>query len=590
MFSPGRLVGVGLLGMAGVAPLAARADRPRVAVIAVADEAADAGALQAQLEHDLGQLEGAEVLEALEVAARIGVATGRERVVWPPSVTASVSTLLDEAQQSYYRGEYDQAEVTLEKVTAVHEANSPVPVNQQVSLHLWYSAVAFARRQRDPAITHARAALNLDPQRTIDVNLFRPSFARFVERVRKQLPEAEVMVVGLPPGAEVILDGHSAGTRATVFRGRHEVVAHAPGFIPVRIDVDVQDTTRLDVHLPVALPAKDSDVVGRVLAGDGPSISERAELRDLAGRLEVDGLVLARPGRAYVWWRTAGASGVFRSDDEAEAQGTWAREQVSAGPPSGLSRMAWGWRLGWRASSFLARRRYVVRVDTNNGNSRGEFLRMEPAGAGVALAGTLEWRVWLIDAEAWFATERLTPLDVHLPDGRATVAGADRFGAAAFVGWRTLIPAGRRLDPVVLGLRAGPSFERTSSLTVEDPLGPLHIVPEHTYLLLNVGAFARVRWKSVALEAGADVAPFTIYGQQPADDLGEVESQPAVGARGGVRIDVGGGWMASLDVSQQVRHVSHTGDLGFPAGENGGDRPDIRERVQMIAVGLKRGF
>jgi hypothetical protein len=204
--------------------------------------------------------------------------------------------------------ELDLAEATklLKAALASYEkliyrlAGRPKPVEPLVEAHKLLAAARFIDGDQEGAREALRRARVLDPELAYDAKLFPPKMRRVfteVKLLQDELGKGAVAVTSDPPGAEVLVNGVSAGIAPLkvpgLASGLNYVTLLQPGFLPTTSSVEVVGGEEKKVDL--ALGRFDDDpapVLDRTRASLG-EMTVSSSMRDLGRRLKADLLLFA---------------------------------------------------------------------------------------------------------------------------------------------------------------------------------------------------------------------------------------------------------------------------------------------------------
>jgi hypothetical protein len=204
--------------------------------------------------------------------------------------------------------ELDLAEATklLKVAIAAYEkllhrlAARPKPTEPLVEAYKLLTAARFIDGDQEGAREALRRARVLDPELAYDAKLFPPKMRRIfteVKLLQDELGKGAVAVTSDPPGAEVLVNGVSAGIAPLklpgLASGLNYITLVQPGYLPTTTSVEVVGGEEKKVEQ--ALGRFDDDPapgLERTRSGLG-ELTVSSAMRDLARRLKADLLLLA---------------------------------------------------------------------------------------------------------------------------------------------------------------------------------------------------------------------------------------------------------------------------------------------------------
>ena len=204
--------------------------------------------------------------------------------------------------------ELDLAEATklLKAALATYEklvyrlAKRPKSTEPFVDAYKLLAAARFIDGDQEAAREELRRARVLDPELAFDAKLFPPKMRRVfteVKLLQDELGKGTIAVTSDPPGAEVLVNGVSAGIAPLkvpgLAAGLNYVTLLMPGFLPTTTSVEVVGGEEKKVEQ--ALGRFDDDpapVLERTRASLG-EVTVSSSMRDLGKRLKADLLLFA---------------------------------------------------------------------------------------------------------------------------------------------------------------------------------------------------------------------------------------------------------------------------------------------------------
>lgn len=265
-----------------------------------------------------------------------------------PVETASLAPALTAAKTAYARFAFAETITALNELQRLADASGGADLDgRQLSEMFLYRGLAkLETGAGDAAWEDLVRAARLDPTRVIDPTQFRPralaAYKRAVAEV-VDLPRAE-LILEVPPGASVRVDGSPAGTTAAVTLGAHFLSVAADGYEPWTAVVSVSSTrTRMTPPLHLYHPPPTDRLLAmlgtgehrRVLFGalertgagwrftardvvlpDGRFVSDSVALGDVPTRAAVQSLVrrlvpAPTTSRRWVPWAIAGGAALL---------------------------------------------------------------------------------------------------------------------------------------------------------------------------------------------------------------------------------------------------------------------------------------
>lgn len=510
-------------------PVAAQA---RVAVVAVGDDVIKTGRLQLMLTQALESTKH-EPIPTAELAVAIGVVEPPAVILWPANVKTEADQRLKAALAAYYKNDLDTATTHLREIERLHRDHQPVPPEDRVNLLFTQSAVLLARGEEDAARLHARSALVLVPDRVVDLDVYRPSFARLLDDVRESLKSVTVEVTGIPEGSSVLVDQRPVGTRFEIPVGTHELTIAAPGLKSARVTVQADDDRRLRATLPIAL---DRDTEGELRSlWDNKRIgpAQRERLDELAKKSKADVLVVAalseesNAAHALVWWREPGRYARVRSATaDARGAATLAksiRTHLAKGPPAALAAF------GDADSHFSVTAGVGVDSRTYQVSSGGDTaIDVQTVGAGPTLGARYSADFGLFaDAGVYVFSHRMSTIDVRLPDGQGQVHGGDAYGVQAHLGYEKQLAL--KSTPFQLFAAGGWTLDAHLADDPADALGPLELLPRYQYSGLEILAGTGLSAGPVSFTGQLEWLPVASFVETPSRASGELTRASGLG-------------------------------------------------------------
>jgi hypothetical protein len=179
-------------------------------------------------------------------------------------------------------------------------AARPKPAEPFVEAYKLLAAARFIDGDQEGAREALRRARVLDPELAYDAKLFPPKMRRVfteVKLLQDELGKGTVAVTSDPPGAEVLVNGVSAGIAPLkvpgLAAGLNYVTLLQPGFVPTTTSVEVGGGEEKKVEL--ALGRFDDDpapLLERTRASLG-EVAVSSSMRDLGKRLKAELLLFA---------------------------------------------------------------------------------------------------------------------------------------------------------------------------------------------------------------------------------------------------------------------------------------------------------
>ncbi|MBI5477536.1 MAG: PEGA domain-containing protein [Deltaproteobacteria bacterium] len=179
-------------------------------------------------------------------------------------------------------------------------AARPKPIEPLVDAYKLLTAARFIDGDQEGAREALRRARVLDPELAYDAKLFPPKMRRVfteVKLLQDELGKGTVAVTSDPPGAEVLVNGVSAGIAPLklpgLASGLNYITLLQPGYLPTTTSVEVVGGEEKKVDQ--ALGRFDDDpapLLERTRASLG-ELTLSSAMRDLARRLKADLLLLA---------------------------------------------------------------------------------------------------------------------------------------------------------------------------------------------------------------------------------------------------------------------------------------------------------
>ncbi|HVO31335.1 MAG TPA: hypothetical protein VMV18_11380 [bacterium] len=583
---------------------------PRVGIVVVGEDPIAAGALQKDLERMLSATPGISVRPAGELASKLVVpktAAAAAAAAGPDAATkAQAAQLLDDAKNAYYDDESAKALDRLAKLEDLQERTGGFPALQRVQMRLWRSAVFLALKDEQQASDEALTALSLDPDLVIDLKELPPSLGELVDKVRKtRLKIVSVIVSGLPPVAEIHVDGRSVPSRFRTAAGHHKVSVSSPGRLDVTREFDATGDMSLSMPLPLAVPADATEAINDLAFGSASSPAGPA-LSALAAKLNVDWLV---PVAAHSTPHTEARPMIARANGTVD----WTGDVIPAGPDE-TTRLNDA--IGPKLRAAIAKAQKLAHEEHEAVLAEAGWHETPTAGLGVAAryrtldggAGTVKLMfagtgpvlgvaavnrgVWIDGALSWI-TYAPSTLEVQLPDGSKKSAGG---GATLDAG----IGAGLRHALSANGYQDGPSIRYGLTVLVEQHSGPdvktasgvgLGIMPSWMRVSPQLGLGARFPFgRGLALTADGNIAPFGYW----ADSPGKVYGTSTTAALSyGAHVAVTGGetgklqWQLAWTAS--MAGADHKGTAQVPTNPVMVSTKE-RENVQLLTLGIAKRF
>lgn len=587
---------------------------PRVAIVVVGDDAAAAGALQRELEHALVTpgiaLRTSSVLASKLVVARPPAPSGPS-----DQAKADAAKLLEDAKNAYYDDASAQALDRLAKLEALQESSGGFPNIQRVEMRLWRVAVFLALKDEQQADDEALTALSIEPDVKIDLKELPPSVKDEVDKVRAtRLRVIAVIVSGLPPVAEVKVDGRSVPSRFRAAVGHHKLSVYSPGRIELTKEFDATADVSIFLPLPLAIPDEAAKALTAAVSdGEGAAVPPAPAaaapapdpLASLASRLGVDWIaaVVTRSGatpdaRALVvsasgataWRGKAVPLGASATRALADQIGPNLRAAIEKAKRSAeASRVAELQEIGWHyapSASLAVAARY--RSLEGGGQSVKELF----AGTGPALAiEAVNGKLRLFGALSW-VTYGPSKLDVTFDDGSSrSVDGGATLSARLGAGFRNALSRNGYAD--------GPSIRYGLALLVDEHSGhdvttaaggKLGLLPSWTRIAPEIGVGGRMPFGTLALAADVGVAPVGLWVDSPAKVYGSSSTASTAiawrvsGTWGDAgRLQLEAAWAGSLSGADHKGTAQIPTTPAFTAVKE-------RENVQAITLGVRKRF
>lgn len=540
----------------------------RIAVISVGTDPIPSGQLQQGVESRLVALPSVELKDAGVIAVEIGVkGEGGIATAPDPDKREKLETLLEAARQSSRNGDYDDA---LEQLVLAEGLVDPVSTDDRVRILLQRSAVLLKMDDRDKAAASARTALELQPDLAVDLGVFPPSVNSLVSEVRATLPvRYTIELQHVPANARVLLDGRAVGGRFAASPGRHKLRVASPGFRTIDLVLDVSKNASVDAALPIALEKTLETALFEQMWSTDPAAKERTAARDLAARLNVDGLVLigsrstpsAEARALVVWTKSAEPPEVGPTKPTSQAAGRsalteWIAAHVEKGPARGpigvlepsrrpRSPAAWNFRGGLAMTS---RHRTVSGLG-------GAGFETDFVGAGPLVFGEMRKRGFTMQLEA--GSQQYGSRRVNRPEGgKATLPGGTGIRGRFGLGY------GLGADWLRVTALVGPRVDQFGSATTGTENAELGLHPSQIWVngygRLEVTGLVRERWSFHA--AGMYGVPgLSDVSENPENTTGDFEGA-SPGTFSSVVFEAGLGWqpVERLWVGGELAHETRT--------------------------------
>ena len=581
---------------------------PRVGVLTIGDDSL-AGPLQKDLERVFAASPDLKLRTGSEMASRLVVP--RVVVSAPvgpdPAAKAEATQLLEEAKGAYYDDASAKALDRLAKLESLQERSGGFPALQRIEMRLWRVAVFLALKDEQQASDEGLAALSIDPELRIDLKELPPSVNDEVEKVRStRLKIFSVNVSGLPPVADVNVDGRSVPSRFRAAAGHHRITVNSPGRREVVREVDVARDVSVSIPLPLAVPAEaDAAAVALAWPVAGATV-DPTPIAALATKLDVDWIVVvstratpkaearamavsAKGGAAWIGSATASSPTLAQTlGDEAIPA---LRKSIARAnrPKSGGSHVAAdegaGWTLG--ASAALALDARYRSLSGSGGSVKTLF-----AGTGPQLGIRASNGATLASLDVAWTTFGFSSLAVKLPDGSTrTASGGSTLGVSLAGGRRVALSSNGFEDGPTLRYGLGLVFEDHSATDVTSSSGgKLGLLSSYLRIAPELRGGARIPLTEFAISGDLGISPVGYWVDTPSKVYGKSATAiPAFGwrfaaSRGDadrLRLEVA--WTGSLS------GANHTGVAAVPSTPPMSS-VKVRENVQALTVGLTKRF
>lgn len=268
----------------------------RTAVVITGNDDLAAGSLQKELEKELSNIEGIELVPAHEVAAALAGTAGARDVPLPPveqKTREEWEALFTQVSQAYRDDRLQDALQRLNDIRLAHEKTAFVPTAEIQRRLLWHATLLLAQGEAEAAESRVRGALTIDPAATIDGRVFPPGVRNLATTVTQQgFRRVRLDVFGVPAGGRILVDGRPIPEDKMIPVGSHRVAAWAPGYRWVEQPVNASENAEVSFTLPLA-PSADADQLLRKTASLGPDdIPDREALELFAKAIGARALVI----------------------------------------------------------------------------------------------------------------------------------------------------------------------------------------------------------------------------------------------------------------------------------------------------------
>lgn len=466
----------------------------RIALICLDEDAAAAGGRQQRLERRLRNEK--ELRTAAEAAVKLAPAAksahGQESVV---------DEILLSAREAYWSNDLALAESGITSAASAIDAMGSTPSTDRATILLWRAALLLAKGDNSGAQTAAERLLTLAPDAKVDLDVFPPSFAKLVEKVRVSLPApVSVHFVGMPAGARLWIDGRPAAERWSVARGSHLLRAEAAGFRSIDLSFEAKSDFSIEVGLPLALKPELERTLLVFAAGKEPNTSERTQIWEILFRINADTLlVIARVDgglRARLFRRgesSAPGAVVPATSDGEKSILEWAISSLASSEnraegsrpvrlPYRTAKIPCAWAV--QGGLGISTRAWAV-----EGAAGGRFAAAF-SGVGPMLSGKFARLNVIGEVSAALASYGLKKEPIKMDDGsRVHVGGGSTIFTDIRTGYRFRLGGETKSTVVVL---AGGSVEHHQAQPLEDSVGDVGLLPSWDRASLDLGARAEV--------------------------------------------------------------------------------------------------
>jgi hypothetical protein len=512
------------------------------------------------------ELARAELAKAGLEIVTVYRARGTDQVL-PPSDPARARAALAGAIEHFYANRLVEA---LEQLAiAEHALGLPTPAThgQLVAVRLWRGGILVKRGDTAAARAAVDEALRLDPDLSVPMDRFWPSFAAFVDGARTEHRRVRVRITDLPGSARVVIDGRLVGRVFEVIPGRHHLHLAADGFHDRHEEIDLDADRELPRSLDEVLPAAVTTAfVSALDRGDRAGVtSAAASLSQHAADVVV---IRSDGGAVYGAVISNGVSSLSKQPGERELV-AWIRAELPRSSPAagwswagsmGLGVFVWQTALAWQGSS------------------------LEVVGSGGGWIGAIEATrsVW------WGRAALQVGRDLTTTSRGAAVSpapgsrGAGLASALDVAVGTSLVVAPRWLS-IRPALHASVQTHRPGATEGPDPLPPLTVAG----LGLDLGLELRP-WAGTSLRVGAGIDLFGLFIERPRS-AGDPNPPGVVRVEIGLTVTLRPEWalVAAYDFRRiEIQHVGTAGTAVTPALR------DVRQlnEANLIWVGVVRRF
>jgi hypothetical protein len=540
---------------------------PRAAVLVYAPGANDAAELERVIATRLANDPDVRLLSVDDIAELLSIDEPL-----PPAIDAAskakADALWEQAHKAFVEADYPAALRALDDLSPLVERLS---AEERVRAHELSAAVHVKLDDIPTARKEAIATLVVAGELPSDLGYYPPSVRRVFEEAVTGLHKVTLTFNRVTAKAEVTVDDRPVpGASVSLPAGVHRVRVRAKGFRGIERDIALTEDDTMSLALAPALDPATSRILTSVVAsGAMLSDDQRRSLDRLAGRLDVDALVLAvretGAKRAGIWWSTPkdtfnflgtfgpGADGDGALAERVAGSLAEARRVVTAPTPvPGVTGPARVYEPATHVPhvglTYSTRSRAVRGADGNGFN-------LDFTGAGVRVGGAMERFGITGEFELGAQTFGLSSSKVNTPSGGkvALKGGTDLTGRGAIGFLFRGQGAGNQK------WRVGPMFEfHVDDWSGGDPTdasgAPLGINPAQLFYTPSIRLEAWVPVTAQAALSGS-VNTYPVQGMKYTDGMSEVPAFTTghlnsnnnnggnVGAgSSGYRVELGGEW------------------------------------------------
>lgn len=590
--------GIAIVRLAGLFTLslslssAALAQPGRVCVVAIGADGDMVGAVQYRIEQALID-RGIQIEPAVQIAHRLA----EDKPASAPD--ERIAVLLEQVKGAYYEDRLDDAQLKLKELAEVIELGRPAAGADRVTLSSWSAAIALAKGDLEAATGETVELLALAPDWQPELDVFRPSFVRFVGRMRVSQPRpVSIRLENIPTTVTLEVDSHLTRPPIWVGPGRRQLRVRAPGLQTVVLTLDAQADQSLVLQPALELGDALQPALQEALWSAELEEAPSQAVVDLLDRLGVDAIAVVgvRDDAALRAALSEGKDAFVRSEvatgeGAVAAIADWlssvlAPPEVAVKPaPSGSARTNTRPAFAFDAGPTATLRRRTLE------DSGGQGLYAQFPGVGLLVEASLRVDAWTAAVRFTYSEYGLSSTEVPLTvnDAAASVDGGRTF--------RVDLGGGRRLlgspDNLALTGKLEAALEHHAADDVHfEPtqgFGPTQggWFTSYSRFALGAGASVEIPTGPIRLRLGGAVHPLHLWSQErvrPSTAAG----RPAFRWHLAAALALGTAWQLRAGYLGELRSVAFE-DLDAEVEDPFVD-PTLSELLHGISVTLVRAL